>query len=64
MISKYIKELIPGNSRIIIPDFGAFMIQDTPNGKVISFNDFLKVNDSVVVITTNKAYEQELKIVS
>ena len=57
MISKYIKELIPGNSRIIIPDFGAFMIQDTPSGKVISFNDFLKFNDSVLlnkIITSEK----------
>ena len=57
MISKYIKELIPDNSRIIIPDFGAFMIQDTPNGKVISFNDFLKFNDSVLlnrIITSEK----------
>ncbi len=57
MLSKYIKELIPTNSRIIIPDFGAFMIQDTPNGKVISFNDFLKFNDSVLlnrIITTEK----------
>lgn len=49
MIDKYIKELIPVNSRVIIPDFGAFMIQDTPNGKVISFNDFLKFNDSVLL---------------
>lgn len=49
MISKYIKELIPGNSRIIIPDFGAFMIQNTPTGQVISFNDFLKFNDSVLL---------------
>lgn len=57
MISKYIKELIPNNSRIIIPDFGAFMIQDTPTGKVISFNDFLKFNDSVLlnrIITSEK----------
>lgn len=56
MISKYIKELIPDNSRIIIPDFGAFMIQDTPNGKLISFNDFLKFNDSVLLnrIITNE----------
>lgn len=57
MIGKYIKELIPENSRVIIPDFGAFMIQDTPNGKVISFNDFLKFNDSVLlnkIILTEK----------
>lgn len=49
MISKYIKELIPDNSRIIIPDFGAFMIQNTPTGQVISFNDFLKFNDSILL---------------
>lgn len=49
MLSKYIKELIADNSRIIIPDFGAFMIQDTPEGKIISFNDFLKFNDSVLL---------------
>lgn len=49
MISKYIKELIPENSRIIVPDFGAFMVQNTPNGKVISFNDFLKFNDSLLL---------------
>lgn len=57
MLSKYIKELIPNNSRIIIPDFGAFMIQDTPKGKVISFNDFLKFNDSILlnrIITSEK----------
>ena len=57
MLSKYIKELIPNNSRIIIPDFGAFMIQDTPKGKVISFNDFLKFNDSILlnrIITAEK----------
>ena len=57
MISKYIKDLIPNNSRIIIPDFGAFMIQDTPTGKLISFNDFLKFNDSVLlnrIITVEK----------
>ncbi len=57
MIDKYIRELIPENSRVIIPDFGAFMIQDTPAGKVISFNDFLKFNDSVLlnkIITSEK----------
>lgn len=49
MISNYLKELIEDNNRIIIPDFGAFMIQDTPEGKQISFNDFLKFNDGLLV---------------
>lgn len=49
MISKHIKELVKENSRVIVPDFGAFMVQDTPNGKQISFNDFLKFNDGLLV---------------
>lgn len=49
MINEYIKELISNNSRVIIPDLGAFMIQNSDNGKIISFNDFLKFNDGVLV---------------
>jgi nucleoid DNA-binding protein len=49
MISKYLKALIESNNRVIIPEFGAFMIQDTPSGKVISFNDFLTFNDGLLV---------------
>jgi nucleoid DNA-binding protein len=55
MISNYLKELIENNNRIIIPDFGAFMIQDTPEGKQISFNDFLKFNDGLLVNQIIKA---------
>ncbi|MGE4288200.1 MAG: SPOR domain-containing protein [Salinivirgaceae bacterium] len=55
MISKYLKELIANNNRIIIPDFGAFMIQDTPEGKQISFNDFLKFNDGLLINQIIKA---------
>ncbi len=55
MISKYLKELIENNNRIIIPDFGAFMIQDTPEGKQISFNDFLKFNDGLLINQIIKA---------
>ncbi len=49
MISSYLKDLLENNNRIIIPDFGAFMIQDSPEGKQISFNDFLKFNDGLLV---------------
>ena len=62
MISKYLKELIASNNRIIIPDLGAFMIQDTPNGKQITFNDFLKFNDGLLVnqiIRTDKVSKSE-----
>ncbi|HAM97904.1 MAG TPA: hypothetical protein DCQ26_04775 [Marinilabiliales bacterium] len=55
MISSYLKELIDHNNRIIIPDFGAIMIQDTPEGKQITFNDFLKFNDGLLVNQIIKA---------
>jgi nucleoid DNA-binding protein len=66
MIKKYISELVSGNNRVIIPDFGAFMIQETPEGKVISFNYFLKFNDGLLVnhiikndkVNKNQALEQ------
>jgi len=66
MINDYIQQLIQSNSRVIVPDLGAFMIQDTPEGKVISFNDFLKFNDGMLVnkivvnehIDTTKSKEQ------
>lgn len=62
MISKHIKELVKENSRVIVPDFGAFMVQDTPSGKQISFNDFLKFNDGLLVnqiIKTEKIGKNE-----
>lgn len=56
MISKYIKELIENNNnRVIIPDFGAFMVQNTPSGKQITFNDFLKFNDGLLINQIIKA---------
>ncbi len=62
MISKYLKALTDSNNRIIVPDFGAFMIQDTPEGKQITFNDFLKFNDGLLVnqiIKTEKVSKTE-----
>ncbi|MDA3868174.1 MAG: SPOR domain-containing protein [Salinivirgaceae bacterium] len=51
MINKYIAELLKTNTRVIIPDFGAFMVKSTPGSeeKQISFNDFLKYNDGLLV---------------
>lgn len=62
MLSKYIKELIENNNRIIIPDFGAFMVQTSAQGKQISFNDFLKFNDGLLInqiIKTEKISKNE-----
>lgn len=51
MINKYIAELLKTNTRVIIPDFGAFMVKTNAGSddKQISFNDFLKYNDGLLV---------------
>jgi nucleoid DNA-binding protein len=54
-MNKYIIELLKAHTRVIIPDFGAFIVKVTegPDGKEgtreISFNDFLKFNDGVLI---------------
>jgi nucleoid DNA-binding protein len=57
MIDKYIAELLKTNSRVIVPDFGAFMVKTTAGSteKQISFNDFLKYNDGLLVNHIAKA---------
>lgn len=51
MIDKYIAELLKNNTRVIVPDFGAFMVKGSPGSaeKQVSFNDFLKYNDGLLV---------------
>lgn len=58
MITKYIVELLKENSRVIVPDLGAFMASlksgapkdsNEVKDKNISFNDFLKYNDGLLV---------------
>jgi len=58
MITKYIVELLKENSRVIVPDLGAFMASlksgapkdsNEVSDKNISFNDFLKYNDGLLV---------------
>lgn len=51
MINKYLAELLKTNNRVIIPDFGAFMVKTDAETKEkqISFNDFLKYNDGLLV---------------
>lgn len=57
MIDKYIAELLKTNTRVIVPDFGAFMVKSTSGSsdKQISFNDFLKYNDGLLVNHIAKA---------
>lgn len=56
MKTEYIYELLRDNSRVIIPDFGAFLLKEKYASSIdgggfmqISFNDFLKFNDGLLV---------------
>ncbi len=48
MIDKYLKTLLKDNKRVIIPDFGGFVVKRTSSGDVVSFNGFLKFNDDLL----------------
>ena len=54
-MDKYIIELLKTHTRVIIPDFGAFIVKVTEatdggeGTRTISFNDFLKFNDGVLI---------------
>lgn len=69
-MDKYIVELLKTNSRLIIPEFGAFFVKkDEP--KTIVFNEFLKFNDGIFIdyiakkenIEKDKAIEETEKFV-
>src|SRR6056297_519888 len=59
MLNDYIKELIASNNRVIIPNFGAFLLRATSKNKNkkeladkvqdIYFSPFLKFNDELLV---------------
>lgn len=48
MISKYLKTLLADHKRVIIPDFGGFVVKRSAAGDIISFNSFLKFNDDLL----------------
>jgi nucleoid DNA-binding protein len=47
-MEKYLQELIRNNNRVIIPDFGAFIVSHD-KGQHILFNNFLSFNDGLLV---------------
>ena len=47
-MDKYIAELLENNNRVIIPDFGAFIVKQG-DVKGITFNEFLKFNDGLLI---------------
>lgn len=48
MIVKYIRDLLKDNDRVIIPDFGAFLISKGEVRSII-FNEFIKFNDGQLI---------------
>lgn len=56
----YITELLNSNSRLIVPDFGAFIVKQK-NPKIIVFNEFLKYNDGLLIdyIVAKEKIEKE-----
>ncbi|HON18289.1 MAG TPA: SPOR domain-containing protein [Salinivirgaceae bacterium] len=49
MVENYLAELLATNNRVIVPDFGAFMVKIDGDKRIITFNDFLKYNDGLLV---------------
>lgn len=47
-MEKYINELLTSASRVIVPDFGAFIIRQK-NPRLVVFNEFLRYNDGQLV---------------
>ncbi len=52
-MEKYILQILENNSRVILPEFGAFIIKQK-NPIIIVFNEFLQYNDGVMVDTIAK----------
>jgi nucleoid DNA-binding protein len=69
-MNKIIYELLNTNARVIIPDFGAFIIKQK-NPRLIVFNEFLRYNDGLLIdyiavsegVDKSKAKEKVTKFV-
>ncbi|MFP4557830.1 MAG: HU family DNA-binding protein, partial [Bacteroidales bacterium] len=52
MNTKFLCELIENNTRVILPEFGAFLVKDDGSGvfkpKNITFSPFLRYNDGMI----------------
>ena len=47
-MNKIINDLLNTNARVIIPDFGAFIIKQK-NPRLVVFNEFLRYNDGLLI---------------
>ncbi|MBN2482285.1 MAG: hypothetical protein JXB19_11120, partial [Bacteroidales bacterium] len=61
MMDEHIIALLNNNLRVIIPDFGAFIVRQK-EPKVIVFNEFLRYNDGLLIDYIAKAEQIEKEI--
>ena len=59
-MNKIINELLNTNARVIIPDFGAFIIKQK-NPRLVVFNEFLRYNDGLLIdyISVSEGIEKD-----
>jgi hypothetical protein len=59
MVNECLKALVEDNKRVIIPDFGGFVVKNSAAGPQISFNNFLKFNDDLLINALMKESDVE-----
>lgn len=53
-MEKYINQILENNNRVIVPDFGAFIVKQRKPLTIV-FNEFLQYNDGMLVDTVSKS---------
>lgn len=59
MDNNLLKQLIAQHRRVVIPDFGAFLKKETPEGEELVFSPFLRKDDGVVTDAIVREYGVE-----
>ncbi|MCH5306085.1 MAG: hypothetical protein J1E79_06340 [Rikenella sp.] len=59
MDNNLLKQLIARHRRVVIPDFGAFLKKETPEGEALVFSPFLRKDDGVVTNAIVREYGVE-----
>ncbi len=59
MDNNLLKQLIVRHRRVVIPDFGAFLKKETPEGEALVFSPFLRKDDGVVTNAIVREYGVE-----
>lgn len=59
MDNNLLKQLIAQHRRVVIPDFGAFLKKETPEGEQLVFSPFLRKDDGVAIDAIVREYGVE-----